>query len=285
MLSKITFVITALLAAVLSYDNLYAGQPSGDVLASGSGRIILFAPDFSVKWEYKAGNIHEVHKLKNGNILFADGRVIEITPDKKIVFQYTPQPKTEGSYGCQRLDNGNTLIGENDTGLLREVTPDGKVAFELQTQFKTENKHHRLRWFRKLANGNYLVCHSGDCIVREYQKDGKIVWEYKTPNIAFLAERLENGNTIVSSLEQIIEVDKTGKTVWEFKQSDLPELGIRAMTGFQILKNGNIVIGCYDAYDKTGKGVGMFEITRDKKLVWAYQKNTDRNMMGVEVIE
>ncbi|MDR0609304.1 MAG: hypothetical protein LBG58_04285, partial [Planctomycetaceae bacterium] len=60
-------------------------------------------------------------------------------------------------------------------------------------------------------------------------------------------------------------------------------------TGFQRLKNGNLLIGCYAAYNKEGKGVGMFEITRDKKLVWAYQKPTgdkvDRNMMGVQLLQ
>jgi prepilin-type processing-associated H-X9-DG protein len=266
-------------------QTLYAQKPAYDVLASGSKRIILFDPDLNAKWEYPARNATEVHRLKNGNILFADGRVIEITPEKKIVFEYAPPEKKEGSYGCQRLPNGNTLVGENYTGKIRELAPDGSVVFELQTQFKTNDQHHRLRWFRKLQNGNYLVCNSGDHFVREYTPEGKIVWEYHTPNVAFLAERLPNGNTMISSLDQITEVNKSGKTVWEFQKSDLPELGIRAMCGFQILRNGNIVIGCYNAYDEDGKGAGMFEITRDKKLVWAYQKRTDQNMMGVEVQE
>ena len=34
-----------------------------------------------------------------------------------------------------------------------------------------------------------------------------------------------------------------------------------------LLANGNIVIGCFHAYKK-GKGVGLIEITRDKKMVW-----------------
>jgi outer membrane protein assembly factor BamB len=266
-----------------------AGQPDGDILAAGSGRVVLFASDFSVKWECPAGNTTEVHRLKNGNILFADNNVVEITEDKKVVFKYSPPKGKEGSFGCQRLDNGNTLIGENYSGIVREIRPDGSTAFELQTRFKTDNQHHRLRWVRKLPNGNYLVCHSGDQLVREYTPKGETVWEYPTPNIAFLAERLPNGNTMISSLDQITEVSPDKKIVWEFKTPDLPELGIRNMTGFQIRRNGNIVIGCYSAYDKDGKGVGMFEITRDKKLVWAYQNGTgekvDRSMMGVEVQE
>ena len=265
--------------------SLWASEPTHDLLATGSRRVVLFAPDFSVKWEHPAGNVNEVHRLKNGNILFADGRVTEVTPDKRVVFRYEPPEGKEGSFTCQRLPNGNTLIGENPSGIVKEITPEGTVAFELQTQFKTDNQHHRMRYVRKLATGNYLVCHSGDHLVREYTPKGENVWEYATPNIAFCAERLPNGNTMISSLDQITEVTPDGKTVWEFKSSELPELGIRSMTGFQILQTCNLVIGCYDAYDSAGNGVGMFEITRDKKLVWAYQKRTDRNMMGVEIQE
>ena len=265
--------------------SLLAVEPAYDVLATGSRRVVLFAPDFSVKWEHPSGNIHEAHRLPNGNILLADGNVIEVTPEKKVVFRYAPEEGKEGSYTCQRLLNGNTLIGENASGLVKEITPDGTVAFELQTQFTTDNQHHRMRIVRKLDTGNYLVCHSGDRVVREYTPKGETIWEYATPNIAFCAARLPNGNTMVSSIDQITEVSPEKKIVWEFKKSELPDLGIRSMTGFQILRNGNIVIGCYDAYDSGGNGVGMFEITRDKKLVWAYQKRTDRNMMGIEVQE
>ncbi|MDR3110042.1 MAG: PQQ-like beta-propeller repeat protein [Planctomycetaceae bacterium] len=264
---------------------LFAQQPAYDVLATGSGRVVWFASDFSVKWEQPAGNIHEVQLLSNGNILFADGKVTEVTPDKKVVFQYAPPKGKEGSFTCQRLENGNTLIGENYSGIVKEIAPDGSVTFEFQTAFKTDNQHHRMRRVRKLSNGNYLVSHSGDNLVREYTPSGETVWEQKVTNIAFAAERLENGNTLISSLDQVTEFDKNGKVVWEFKKSELPDIGITNMTGFQRLKNGNLVIGCYAAYNKEGKGVGMFEITRDKKLVWAYTKPTDRNMMGVQVLE
>jgi hypothetical protein len=268
---------------------LAAQQPLYEVLATGSGRVVWFAPDFTVKWEHPASNIHEVHLLKNGHILFADGKVTEVTQDKKIVFQYAPPNNKEGSFTCQRLDNGNTLIGENFSGLVKEIALDGSVAFELQTRFQTSNQHHRMRWVRKLPGGNYLVCHSGDHLVREYSPDGETVWEQRVPNIAFAAERLENGNTLISSLDQITEFDQAHNIVWEFKKPELPDLGITNMTGFQRLKNGNLLIGCYAAYNKEGKGVGMFEITREKKLVWSYQKPTgkkvDQNMMGVQKVE
>ena len=267
-----------------------AVQPEHELLVTGSRRVVRFAPDFSVQWEYPAGNIHDVQLLDNGNILFADGRVIEVTPDKEIVFCYEPPAGKEGSFTCRRLENGNTIIGENYSGKVLEVAPDGSIAFELQTQFETTNLHHRMRYVRKLQNGNYLVNHSGDRVVREYAPNGEVVWEQKVLNVAFASDRLENGNTLISSLEQITEYAPDGTIAWEFRSSELPDLHIRNMTGFYRRVNGNLVVGCYSAYDADGRGVGMFEITRDKKLLWSYPKPTDgrkvdTNMMGVFMIE
>lgn len=268
----------------------FAGQPEHDLLVTGSRRVVWFSPDFSVKWEYPAGNISDVQLLENGNILFADGRVIEVTPKKDIVFRYEPPEGKEGSFTCRRLENGNTLIGENYSGKVMELAQDGSVAFVLQTQFTTSDQHHRMRYVRKLKNGNYLVNHSGDHLVREYTPDGSIVWEQKVPNIAFASERLDNGNTLISSLDQITEYVPDGKIVWEFKTSEFPDLFIKNMTGFHRRSNGNLVVGCYAAYDAEGRGVGMFELTSDKQLLWSYPKpadgrKVDTNMMGVFMME
>ena len=50
----------------------------------------------------------------------------EVTPDKKVIFQFkSPVQKGGGTYSCQRLENGATLIGENSTGKVlgqRQVT-------------------------------------------------------------------------------------------------------------------------------------------------------------------
>ena len=95
---------------------------------------------------------------------------------------------------------------------------------------------------------------------------------------------------MISSLDQIIEYSPEGIIVWEFKTSEFPELHIKNMTGFYRRVNGNLVVGCYAAYDAEGRGVGMFEITPGKKLLWSYPKPTDgrkinTNLMGVYMIE
>lgn len=264
----------------------FSTPPSGDILATGSGRVSVFGPDGLLKRTHPTGNNADAWMLPGGNILFADGSVKEVSPEGDTVWIYTPENQTGGgAYSCQRLPDGNTLIGENSTARILELDREKQIKVEIQTHPKTTNAHHRMRMVRKLPNGNYLVCHSGDREVKEYRPDGSVVWEQKVPNTAFAAVRLPDGNTLISSLDQVQKWSSENRLLWEFKATDLPELGIRNMTGIHALPDGNLVIGCYSAY-AGGKGIGMFEITPEKKLVWSYisPQKRDKSMMGVQLI-
>lgn len=261
------------------------GVLDAPVLATGSGRVLLLSPQGEVVWEHKAGNIHDAWRLPNGHVLFADGAVTEVAPDHTVVFRYVPENQTGGgAFSCQRLPNGHTLVGENASGRVVEVDPAGRVVFSLMTRFESKNDHHHMRMARKLANGNYLVCHSGDNMVREYRPDGTTAWEQRTPSLAFAAVRLPNGNTLVSAIDRLIEYASDGQEVWSFAKDDVPGVMIQNMTGFHVLPNSNLVVGCYAAYTKEGQGTGLFEITRAKQLVWRYASPglRDKNMMGVQ---
>ena len=283
---KRIFAVAVMVAGLACADG-FEGKPEAQVLAAGNGRVLLLSPQGDVVWEHKAGTVHDVWMLPNGNVLFADGNITEVTRDHKVVFEYKPEvQKGGGAYSCQRLPNGNTVVGENASGRVVEVDKDGKVVFSLMTNVGKTDEHHHMRVVRKLANGNYLVSHSQGNVVREYRPDGTTAWEKPTKALAFAAVRLANGNTLVSSLSQITEYDKDGNQVWEFKKDDLPGVVIQNMTGIQVLPNGNVVTGCYSAYTKDGAGTGMLEITRDRKLVWRYVSpgRRDTSMMGVQML-
>ncbi|MEI6653180.1 MAG: hypothetical protein WCP45_00285 [Verrucomicrobiota bacterium] len=261
-----------------------AGTLEGKLLAAGDNRILILNADGSIAWEHRTSLTHDVWMLPNGNLLYADGAsVTEITPEQKVVFQFkSAQQHGGGTFACQRLANGNTVVGENSTGKVLEVEPLGKVVFELQTKDFKPGDHQNQRMVRKLDNGHYLVCHSGKHFVREYQDDGSVVWEQATPNLAFAAIRKANGNTLVSTLASIIEYQPDGSIAWEFKNSDIPGLTITNMTGMHLLPNGNLVIGCYSAY-QGGKGCGLLEIAPDKKAVWSFTSPTTAGtMMAVQ---
>lgn len=264
------------------------GKPSGDILATGSGRTILLAPDGTIKWEHPAKNNADAWYLPNGNVLFADGAVYEVTPDHKTIWTYTSKemPRS-GAFSCQRLPNGNTLIGENSTGIVMELDKDKNVVSQFKIPLHMQDRHHTMRYVRKLDNGNILVCRSGLKTVVEYTPQGEVVWEQSVKGgIAFSAFRMADGTTFISSLDRVERYAKDNALVWSFHKDELPELHIRNMTGLHVLPNGNILIGCYAAYHQ-GKGTGMFEITPEKKLVWAYRspKFRDVSMMGVQLID
>ena len=262
-------VMALLLTVALCSGAEISGEVGGKLLAAGDRRVMILSSKGEVEWEHPTALTHDAWMLPNGNVLFADGATVtEVTPDHKVVFQYkSPEQKGGGTFSCQRLNNGNTLIGENSTGKVLEVDPSGTVVFELQTSPATLGAHHNMRMVRKLKNGNYLVCHSGAHLVKEYTPKGGVVLELKTPNLAFAAIRTAKGTTLVSTLDKLIEFDAAGKVVWEFANTDIPGVKITNMTGMHLLPNGNIVTGCYRAYEK-GEGTGLLEITRNKKLVW-----------------
>ena len=267
------------------------GKLKYSIVTAGSGRVAVISKTGKVLWQHRGANTTDAQMLPNKNVLFSDGRsVTEVTMENKVVFQYISDSKHRGdaTLFAQRLPNGNTVVSGNAESRVVEVNKKGKVVFTLDLKKVNPNHgHQNLRMARKLRNGNYLVCHSGKHLVREYTPKGDVVLEIKAKSLAFGAIRLPNKHTVVSSLAQVTEYDQKGKEVWEFKPSkDLPQYGIRNMTGMQYLRNGNLVVGCYAAYDKSkGTGLGMFEITRAKKLVWGYRNlKSDTSHMAVQLL-
>jgi len=95
------------------------------------GMVFIISPEGKSIWQYPAENCNDLWVLPNGNLLFNTGKgVKEVTLDKKVVFNY--ESKSE-IFACQRLANGNTFIGECNTGFLLEVKPNGQIVKKNQT--------------------------------------------------------------------------------------------------------------------------------------------------------
>ena len=133
------------------------------------------------------------------------------------------------------------------------------------------------RMLRLLPNGNYIAPHLLDFAVKEYEPDtGKVVRSFPTDDRGrakrdwpFTAIRLANGNTLIGCTNgnRIIEVDGKGKIVWSVDNKDIGENLFDDACGVQRLPNGNTVVTSYHA---KGDAVKLFEVTRDKKVVWRY---------------
>jgi len=133
-------------------------------------------------------------------------------------------------------------------------------------------------------------------VVREYTPEGKVVMEIKTDAPAFSAVRLANGNTMCCDWFRLKEVDPKGKIVWSMTKKEIAEQlvpggkevtrGEALMTGIQILPSGNIAIANYFGHGRGARGAVLFEVTRDKKVVWQYtDKKSTGGVMGVHIID
>lgn len=305
--------LLSLAALVLAIPALAADPPKHPgyrVLAQDKGHVAIVGPDGKVEWEVPCKyNSHDIQMLPGGNVLLhtADAAVTEVTPKKEVVWKYEARPKPgyKGRvevHAFQRLADGNTVVAESGNRRVVEVDKDGKVVKEVPLQVAKPDPHRDTRMVRKLDGGNYLVCQEGDGVVREYDPKGKVVWEYKLDlggrpaspghgpeghgTAVFGAIRLENGNTLVAggNNNRVLEVDKGGKVVWSIDQKELPGITLAWVTTLQVLPNGNVLVGnCHAGPDNPQ----LFEVTRDKKLVWQFKDFTNfgNNLAAAQVLD
>jgi hypothetical protein len=270
-----------------------SAPPAYRVLAQDKGRVAIVNAK-EVEWEVECKhNSHDIALLPSGNLLLHLGpaRIVEMTPEKKIVWQYEAKPKAgyEGRvevHAFQRLDDGLTMVAESGNRRIVEVDGEGKIVKEVPLTVKNPDPHRDTRLARKLASGNYLVCHEGDGMVREYDGAGKVVWSHqldlagrpRSPGHGpeghgtevFGALRLKNGNTLIAcgNGNRVIEVTPEGKTVWSLEQEELPGIKLAWVTTLQVLPSGNLIIGNCHAGEENPQ---LFEITREKKVIWTFR--------------
>lgn len=237
--------------------------------AEGARKIIQYGPDGKVEWDFPAEMSRDVWALTNGHVLFCFNRdynsakddnpsgVMEVTPDKRVVWQFAT---TGQVWSCQRLADGNTLVGAASQGKLLIVSPDARVVKEIRVLNKPG--HSCMRNARQIAGGNFLVAEESARAAREYAADGRLVREIKVSFAPFSVVRLTNGNTVICGQQTMVEVDPVDRIVWSLEGKEIPEIGVRWFAGIQVLPGGNIFI-C-----NAGGKVPFLEVSRDKKVVW-----------------
>ncbi|MGC4004235.1 MAG: hypothetical protein QM811_14390 [Pirellulales bacterium] len=176
------------LCSVFFVGTIFATEPHSGyrVLGCDKGHIAIVGKDGKIEWEVPCKvTAHDLQLLPNGNLLMpvADAKIVEMTPEKKIVWEYESKPK-DGYKGkieihaFQRLADGRTMISESGNGRIIEVDADGKIVHELSLTRDKPSSHSDTRLVRKLDNGNYLVSHEADGKLREYDAKGNVVWSY-----------------------------------------------------------------------------------------------------------
>lgn len=296
-----SFVLLILFSAVVlaadgpvmeDHSAFFHGQkPSAPILCGCSGRLERFDANGNLVWTFshEIGNMSDVQLLENGNLLYADAdSVIEVTPDCKVAFKFVAEDqRSDSTFTATRLADGNTLIGWNTKNCLIFVNPAGEIVKTIPCQFEdAPNSHHNMRMARPTAKGTFLVAHKRKGTIAEYDADGKVLRAMAVPGKeCYGVLALPNDQVLGSFLDALVLFDVAGKEVWRCSIEDLAPLSISCMCGLQVRENGNIVVGNYACNHGETHTSCMFEITRDKKVVWYYENpKAPGNFMNVQVL-
>jgi hypothetical protein len=248
-------------------------------LVTGAQTYIVESDD-QILWSYPKST-RDGWVLPNGRLLLAaskskdypGGAALELDRDGTIHFEFKGTQSEVNT--VQPLPDGRILVAEAGANpRLLELDRSGKIVVEVPIRCQTQNHHMESRMSRKLANGRYLQPLLLDRIVREVTPDGTVAWEVRTPDEPkecwpFTAIRLDNGHTLVTLTHgnRVVEFDGAGRIVWQVANDDLPAPLFRDPCGAQRLPNGNTVVA---SYGMSAKGVKLFEVTRDRKVVWTW---------------
>ncbi|MCD6304072.1 MAG: hypothetical protein J7M21_03830 [Planctomycetes bacterium] len=264
--------------AKVAHRFLKAGWRSG-----GPG---IVGRDGRLEWSLKDGReLSDAWALPDGGIVYSfsqrnkEAGIIRLGPDKKRMWVYHCQQGRD-NHSCQPLPGGRFLAGEvsKDGAWMVEVDARGRKVKEVKVQLAVRNLHHTFRNVRKTPQGTYLAAVMCENKTYEWDADGKLIRTF--PNGRYVAVRLSNGHTVTSGSPRndkmggITEYDEKGDIVWALTKADFEKLGLRVMMicGLQVLPNGDVVFGKvrHGSVTAGGKYYKLVEISRDKKLIWAF---------------
>lgn len=293
--NKITACVAIALLTIWMRPVATAQETTHSFLACGQKTYIV-GEDGKQTWTYPSAT-RDGFVLDDGSIIltlnkskrYSGGAVIKVDPggEETLIWKGTQsevnsaQPTADGTFVI-------TEAGEQPR--LLEVTSDGNLVLEFPLACQEGNHHMQTRMARKLPDGTFLAPHLLDFAVFHYSPQGKILGkldttvdgdtEHKIHTWPFTAIRHGDGHTLVCCTHgnRVVDFDADGKIVWTLTNEDLPGNWLQDPCGSQILPNGNIVITSYAAGRADRYAPKLFEVTRDKKVVWTY---TDGQKVGI----
>lgn len=223
-------------------------NPGWDVEPLPDGNILTVLPrkgvyeinrDKQVVWSYSDPKVsHDADRLPNGNTLVVygaydtkdDAQVKEVDTQGRLVwswyakYSFDKAPfasiSDEGwthANAVSRLPNGNTLVSLRNFDLIAEIDPAGKLLRTIG-EGVFEAQHDPV----VLPDGSILLAnHVEPNEVIEIDPDGNVTWRYIIMGRGSWpvrdANRLANGNTLITATDRIIEVTPDRQVVWQFR--------------------------------------------------------------------
>jgi len=257
------------------------------LLITGSTGTYLYGEDSKLVWE-TPGASHDGYVMGNGNILVSvDNEAREFKQGtQEIVWSYRLDPVNAELGTVVRLEDGQTMIVERGKRpRILEVSREGQITRDVPLKPEAEDIHMQTRMARKLPNGNYLVPHLHAFKVKEYTPTGEVVRTIPTDlpvfggreehSWPFTAILLPDGNIHVNLTHgnRVAEFAPDNSVAWSLDNNDV-DGRLSDPCGAQRLPGGNAVICSYAQQDP--KMPRIFEVTREKKVVWEFFHPTAR---------
>lgn len=282
--------------------DIQAQETTHSFLACGQRTRIIDADD-NPTWTYPAST-RDGYVLSDGTIVLTlsksrshrGGAVVRIDPDgtESVIWEGTQSEVNS----TEPLSNGHYVITEaGPKPRLLELDAKGNIVLEFPLGCQKENHHMQTRMARKLSDGTYLAPHLLDFAVFHYSSDGKVLGkldttvpddvERKIHTWPFTAIRHDNDHTLVccTNGNRVVDYDAAGNIVWSLTNDDLSEPWLQDPCGAQLLPNGNVVITSYAAGRADPDAPKLFEVTRDKEVVWTYADGSKVGIHNFQIIE
>jgi len=244
-----------------------------------------------IAWSYSdpegKGEISDAVLLSNGNVLFTHQvGVTEISPDKKVVWNYDAPPgcevHTAVPIGLERV-----LYIQNGEIAVARVVNIATGALEKEIRLKTRqpsSTHGQFRHARLTAQGTLLVAHMDLDKVVEYDADGNELWSFPADR-PWGVTPLANGNVLITDSKGVREVTRRGDTAWNWTPADAPGLKFTNLQQAWRLPDGNTVIDNWvnewSAPPEEIEGsLQAVEVTPARKVVWTLRSWADPVKLG-----
>jgi acetyl esterase/lipase len=213
---------------------------NGNILATldDDGAVVEYDPrqprDGNIVWTYGPAEglklTISAERLANGNTVIADtgiGKVIEVSPDRKIVWQYT-NPDLAGNRmrHCRRTPAGTTLIAVEAASKIIEVDRAGKIVWSWTAAGSASRRPYQAM---RLTNGNTMVSLMDPGEIVEVDPAGRVVRSMGGNGRLRIGwasgfDLLPNGNVLTGDYtgQRLIEIDQNGKAVHELRMPHRP---------------------------------------------------------------
>jgi hypothetical protein len=257
---------------------------------SYGGRVAFVASDGKIEWEHRCEHPQDCWILANGHFLFCHkGGALEMTRDHQTVWEYKA-PAAAEVHACQPLPDGNVLVVECGPSCLVEVDRAGHIAktIALTPPPASVGRHDQFRGVRKTTAGHYLVCRKGEHCIEELDAKGTSLRRVPVPGDVHEVVVLPDGHWLVDCGDghRVQELDQNLQVVWELTENELPGNPLRLVAGCQRLPNGNTLFCNYLGHGHLRQQPHVFEVTRDKKVVWTFADHEHFNTVNqIQVVD